>query len=174
MFTDDTAHNAAVNTKAALESCGHTVTQVAVDTSADVSGTDVSGYDAVVVVRCLDDLAGTIEAAVNQKWITSGASDGPKPLLMAAIDPNHSTGINASAMAAAVGFADRIRFEQNSGTKGRDLNVTDVSHPITAFLGSTGTYQVMVGTNWVGTVPSGDAYAGTSLAVGPAGDTGHP
>jgi hypothetical protein len=147
LVTADTSHTSVTNTTNALISLGHSVTTLV---EGSFTAASASSYDLVAVTRANDGSS-----------MTTAMEGCDRPLLIGLTAGNvEGTGYATLASTMGLGTSGTVESEAYQ------INVTDVSHPITAPVwgtSGTGVKQVVVSNNFMeGTVSP----VGTTLALG--------
>lgn len=159
VVTNDTTNASATNTKAALETFGHTVTLIA---DSAIGSTNFSSYNVIVAVRP----TGTSTTAVSST-VASGLQsllDGGKPMVLGGTFSTQTVGTGRTTLWTAMNLTGTCRGTTNSS--GGEISVTDNSHAVTYGF-STGKLPISTGTSAPQTtVTSGQSTVGSSLGLG--------
>lgn len=151
LITDSTTHAAAVNTKAALELLGHTVTFVG---GTSYTTHDFDPYDAVVCCRYYNGdntLRDTIKTLV----------DGGKPVVIGGTWSGATAGTGLTALPTRLNLTGTWEVQTNASGVRTHIEITNITHPITKpfFLNDMG---VVAASNFNAALDDGAAFVGAA------------
>jgi hypothetical protein len=153
IITKDPTHDAPNNTKAALESRGHSVT---VYDDSSVTASEIESHDVGVLVR----YANWSEA--------STAYNNGQPMLVGITQNSDGTGFPCFTSANDLSSTEDLYTQ---GANGETFDFLAVDHPIKNGFSLPGLFTPMTGINWSASWESGAAtHAGTLLGEGTAGN----
>lgn len=159
VLTTDAGSVSAVNTKSALEECGHTVTIIA---AADITTSDLSGYDVLVRSRLFLSTPQMAQHIADAGVPVVGPAEG-------AVAASGDGDLTDPLFTDIWHIASTWRREDTSPNQ-RDIQIIEPNHPITDawYRGSGVETPVYLPSTFFYGVLTSESFVGTPLALGDA------